>query len=78
MLALSTAVRARDGHIGPVRLARAAHDLRRGPATGQRNAGQVAAPLGDRSEKMGTHYTRNVESATKVVHSSLQSQEKAG
>lgn len=31
------------------------------------NAGEVAAALGDRDERMGTHYTRHVENEAKVI-----------
>lgn len=40
-----------------------AADLRRSGA----DAGQVAAALGDKSERMGTHYTRHVENEAKVI-----------
>jgi integrase len=40
-----------------------AADLRRGGA----NASDVSAALGDRSERMGEHYTRHVENESKVI-----------
>lgn len=58
----------KDGKIGAgttlhgLRVTYAA-DLRRSGA----NAGDVAAALGDKSERMGTHYTRHVESEAKVI-----------
>lgn len=41
-----------------------AADLRRSGA----DAGQVAAALGDKSERMGVHYTRHVENEAKVIN----------
>lgn len=58
----------KDGKIGAgttlhgLRVTYAA-DLRRSGA----DAGEVAAALGDKSERMGTHYTRHVENEAKVV-----------
>jgi hypothetical protein len=58
----------REGHIGSgttlhgLRTTYAA-DLRRQGA----DTGDVAAALGDRSERMGAHYTRHVESEAKVI-----------
>lgn len=58
----------KDGKIGAgttlhgLRVTYAA-DLRRAGA----DAGEVAAALGDKSERMGTHYTRHVENEAKVI-----------
>jgi len=58
----------KDGKIGAgttlhgLRVTYAA-DLRRSGA----DAGEVAAALGDKSERMGTHYTRHVENEAKVI-----------
>lgn len=58
----------KDGHIGAgttlhgLRVTYAADLRRNGAATGD-----VAAALGDRSERMGEHYTRHVENEVRVI-----------
>lgn len=58
----------KDGHIGA---GTTLHGLRTSYAAGLKrhgaNDGEVAAALGDKSERMGAHYTRHVENEAKVI-----------